>query len=118
MNNQQKKGDSEKKILPFSSANEEVAETVLPKPKRGRPKSSPHDAATQNRIRVQRHRQAKREEDAVPVEIYLPKAWHDWLLNVQGANLREVALEAFSLWLQKKGFPVADTPKRSSTSDT
>ena len=54
---------------------------------------------------MQRYRNAKREGEEVPVEIYLPKAWHDWLVGEKNANLREVAVEAFALWLEKKGFP-------------
>lgn len=115
MNNQQKRDESGKEILPLSPVVEKVIEPI--KAKRGRPKSSPHDSATQNRIRVQRHRQAKREEDAVPVEIYLPKAWHEWLLNVKGANLREVAVEAFALWLKQHGYPADVANTKTSTED-
>ena len=82
-----------------------------PTPKRGRPKTSPHDLATQRKLNLQRHRQAKRDENQVPVEIYLPREWHDWLVNVREANLREVALEAFAAWLEKKGFPAQKASK-------
>ena len=81
------------------------------KPKRGRPKTSPHDLATQRKINSQRHRQAKRAGNEVPVEIYLPREWHDWLVNVDRANLREAALEAFAALLEKKGFPGQKTTK-------
>ena len=87
-----------------TSAPEAVTNEEPPKPKRGRPKTSPHDLATQRKLNLQRHRQAKRDENQVPVEIYLPRKWHDWLVNVQEANLREVAVEAFADWMKKKGF--------------
>ena len=74
------------------------------KPRRGRPKTSPYDLATQRKLNSQRHRQAKRVGNEVPVEIYLPREWHDWLLNVQRANLREVAIEAFAAWMKERGF--------------
>ena len=90
---------------------ESLTNEVPPKPKRGRPKTSPHDLATQRKLNLQRHRQAKRDENQVPVEIYLPREWHDWLVNVQGANLREVAVEAFASWLENKGFPTRKAPK-------
>ena len=85
-------------------ASEAVTNEALPKPKRGRPKTSPHDLATQRKLNLQRHRQAKRDENQVPVEIYLPREWHDWLVNIQEANLRKVAVEAFADWMKKKGF--------------
>ena len=58
-----------------------------------------------------------KEEEAVRVDAYLPKAWHDWLLNVKGANLREVAVEAFGLWLKKHGYPADISSKPGSTKD-
>ena len=79
--------------------------------KRGRPKTSPHDLATQRKLNLQRHRQAKRDENQVPVEIYLPQEWHDWLVNVRGANLREVAVEAFAAWLEKERVSSAESFK-------
>ena len=88
----------------LSSSVEAVSEESAPKPKRGRPKVSPHDRTTQKRLSVQRYRQAKREGEEVPVEIYLPKTWHDWLVNSRGVNLREAAVEAFADWMKKKGF--------------
>ena len=39
------------------------------------------------------------------MEVYLPKAWHDWLTNVKAANLREVAVEAFGLVAKKTRLP-------------
>ena len=86
MNNQQKSGDNTKNVSPHSPEGEPVRDGHPVKRKRGRPKISPHDAATQNRIRVQRHRQAMKEEDAVRLDIYLPKVWHDWLINVKDAQ--------------------------------
>ncbi len=50
-----------------------------------------------------------KEDDAVRADIYLPKAWHDWLVSEKNANLREVAVEAFALWLKKHGYP-AEVP--------
>ena len=93
-----------KKNPPSIPASEAVTNEEAQKPKRGRPKTSPHDLATQRKLNLQRHRQAKRDENQVPVEIYLPREWHDWLVNVQEANLREVAVEAFADWMRKKGF--------------
>lgn len=81
------------------------------RPNRGRPKTSPYDLATQRKLNSQRHRQAKRESNEVPVEIYLPREWHDWLVNVKKANLREVAVEAFGAWLDKIGFSTRKPPK-------
>ena len=81
-----------------------LTEAEPPTRKRGRPKVSTHDRTTQKRLSVQRYRQAKRESEEVPVEIYLPKEWHDWLINSQGVNLREAAVEAFADWMKKKGF--------------
>ena len=118
MNNQPKKRDKEEKNTALSAAAEPVAGNELAKSKRGRPKSSPHDSATQNRLRVQRYRDAKREGEEVPVEVYLPKAWHEWLTNVKAANLREVAVEAFSLWLKKHGYAADVSDKPDSTKDT
>ncbi len=92
-------------------ASETVINEEPTKPKRGRPKTSPHDLATQRKLNLQRHRQAKRDENQVPVEIYLPREWHDWLVNVQEENLREVAVEAFADWMKKKGFPAQKASK-------
>ncbi len=100
-----------KKNPPSFPASEAVTNEESARPKRGRPKTSPHDLATQRKLNLQRHRQAKRDENQVPVEIYLPKEWHDWLVNVEGANLREVAVEAFAAWLEKKGFPACKASK-------
>ncbi|MBE7157167.1 MAG: hypothetical protein INR62_01805 [Rhodospirillales bacterium] len=86
------------------------------KPKRGRPKVSPLDSATQNRLRVQRHREAKRQGEEVQVEIYLPKAWHRWIVETAGANLREVGIEAFALWLKSKGYRVGAVSKGATPS--
>ena len=117
MNNQPKKGGKTEKNTALSAAAEPVAGNEPAKSKRGRPKSSPHDSATQNRLRVQRYRDAKREGEEVPVEVYLPKAWHEWLTNVKAANLREVAVEAFGLWLKKHGYPAGGTTKPESAKD-
>ena len=117
MNNQRKKTGKEEKNAVLSTAAEPVAEGNPAKSKRGRPKSSPHDSATQNRLRVQRYRDAKREGEEVPVEVYLPKAWHEWLTNVKAANLREVAMEAFGLWLEKHGYPTDVSVKATSAED-
>ncbi len=67
---------------------------------------------------MQRYRNAKREGEEVPVEVYLPKAWHEWLNNVKGANLREVAVEAFALWLKKNGYPADVTANPDTAADT
>ena len=115
MNNQQKSGDNTKNVSPHSPEGEPVRDGHPVKRKRGRPKISPHDAATQNRIRVQRHRQAMKEEDAVRLDIYLPKAWHDWLINVKDANLREAGVEAFALWLKKQGCPIEIIERRNAS---
>ena len=117
MNNQQKSGEKVQNIPPHLTDVEPVKDGHPMKRKRGRPKTSPHDAATQNRIRVQRHRQAMKEEDAVRVDIYLPKAWHDWLINVKDANLREVGVEAFALWLNKQGFPVEVVERKNGSGE-
>ncbi len=117
MNNQPKKGGESKETPAFSPAKEPVAATAVSKPKRGRPKTSPHDPATQHRLRMQRYRDAKREGEEVPVEVYLPKAWHEWLTNVKAANLREVAVEAFALWLKKHGYPADVSVKPDPTKD-
>ena len=66
---------------------------------------------------MQRYRDAKREGEEVTVEVYLPKAWHEWLTNVKAANLREVAVEAFALWLTKHGYPADVSIKPGSTED-
>ena len=58
-----------------------------------------------------------KEDDAVRADIYLPKAWHDWLVGEKNANLREVAVEAFALWLKKHGYPADVTVKPSSITD-
>ena len=76
---------------------------------------SPHDRTTQKRLSVQRYRQAKREGEEVPVEIYLPRTWHDWLVNSQGVNLREVAVEAFADWMSKKGANASTATSRRLT---
>ena len=117
MNNQPKKGGKSEKNAAFSPVAVPVAENDPAKGKRGRPKSSPHDSATQNRLRVQRYRDAKKEGEEVPVEIYLPKAWHHWLTDVKTANMREVAVEAFALWLKKNGYPADVTAKPNSLND-
>ncbi len=98
-----------KKDVPSNSAAEGVASGGPAKRKPGRPRTSPHDLATQKKLNLQRYREAKREENEVRVDIYLPRAWHDWVVNLPGVNLRAAALEAFTLWLEKKGFP-AHTP--------
>ena len=90
-----------KKNLVLTSASEPITDETSAKRKRGRPKTSPLDLSTQKRVNMQRHRAAKREGNEVRVEVYLPKAWHDRLLR-EGANLREVGLEAFALWFEKK----------------
>ena len=118
MNNQTKKGGKKEKNTELSPVVEPVAAGDAAKGKRGRPKTSPHDSTTQNRLRVQRYRDAKREGEEVPVEVYLPKAWHDWLTSVKAANLREVAVEAFGLWLKKHDYPTAIPAKPTSTEDT
>ncbi len=118
MNNQQKRGVKDGKIAAVSPADESVAAEGAARGKRGRPKTSPHDSITQNRLRVQRYRDAKREGEEVPVEVYLPKAWHEWLTNVKAANLREVAVEAFALWLKKHGYPAEVSVKPDSVKDT
>ena len=70
---------------PTSKAVHETVTNGEPaKPKRGRLKTSPHDLVTQRKLNLQRHRQAKREGNEIAVEIYLPREWHDWLVNVQG----------------------------------
>ena len=117
MNNQEKSGEMGKKISSHLAEIEPVESSDPTKRKRGRPKTSPHDTATQNRIRVQRHRQAMKEDDAVRADIYLPKAWHDWLVGEKNANLREVAVEAFALWLKKNGYPADVTAKPNSLND-
>ena len=117
MNNQPKKEGKKKKDTAVSPALEPVASGDAAKGKRGRPKSSPHDSATQNRLRVQRYRDAKRDGEEVPVEVYLPKAWHEWLTDVKAVNLREVAVEAFALWLKTHGYPADVTSKSSSAKD-
>ncbi|MBE7156903.1 MAG: hypothetical protein INR62_00450 [Rhodospirillales bacterium] len=117
MNNQQKREVKDEKISAVFPVGEAVAAEGTAKSKRGRPKTSPHDSATQNRLRVQRYRDAKREGEEVPVEVYLPKAWHEWLTNVKAANLREVAVEAFALWLKKNGYPADVTAKPTSLND-
>ena len=118
MNNQRKTAGKAEKNAVFSTATEPVTDDNPVKSKRGRPKSSPHDSATQNRLRVQRYRDAKREGEEVPVEVYLPKAWHEWLTNVKAANLREVAVEAFGLWLKKHGYPTDASVKPDPAEDT
>lgn len=117
MNNQPKKEGESENLSALPSANEPVAEDTSVKPKRGRPKTSPHDPATQHRLRMQRYRDAKREGEEVAVEVYLPKAWHHWLTDVKAANMREVAVEAFALWLKKNGYPADVTAKSNSLAD-
>lgn len=112
MNNQQKRAGKSRENPALSPAGETVASAPPIQPKRGRPKSSPHDPATQNRLRVQRYRDAKKEEEEIPLEIYLPKAWHGWLTHHKRANLRKVAVEAFALWLAKEGYPVKSSARR------
>ncbi len=98
----------ERKKAPPATAAEAVPETPPIKRKRGRPKSSPYDLATQKKLNNRRYRQARREDNEIAVEIYLPKAWHEWLVS-EGATLREVAVEAFAAWLEKRGFPAHAT---------
>ena len=117
MNNQRKRGGKNEKIAAVSPVGEPIETESAAKGKRGRPKSSPHDSATQNRLRVQRYRDAKREGEEVPVEVYLPKAWHEWLTKVKSVNLREVAVEAFGLWLKKHGYPADGATKLDSVKD-
>lgn len=117
MDNQPKNVDKKKNKPAFTPVSELLASNEPEKGKRGRPKISPHDSATQNRLRVQRYRDAKREGEEVPVEVYLPKAWHEWLTNVKAANLREVAVEAFGLWLKKHGYPAEVVAKPDTTED-
>lgn len=118
MNNQQKSDENTKNVSTHLSDGEPVKDGHPVKRKRGRPKTSPHDTATQNRIRVQRHRQAMKDEEAVRVDIYLPKAWHDWLVNVKDANLREVGVEAFALWLKNQGYPVEAVERWNASDET
>ena len=106
------------KISPHLTDGEPMKDGDLAKRKRGRPRTSPYDAAIQNLIRVQRHRQTMKEENAVRVDIYLPKVWHDWLISVKDANLREVGAEAFALWLNKQGFPVEAGERTEAAEDT
>ena len=117
MNNQPKKRGKSEKNAAFLPVAEPVAGNDSTKGKRGRPKSSPHDSATQNRLRVQRYRDAKKEGEEVAVEVYLPKAWHHWLTDVKAANMREVAVEAFALWLKEHGYPADVSVKPDSTKD-
>ena len=58
-----------------------------------------------------------KEDDAVRADIYLPKAWHDWLIGEKNVNLREVAVEAFALWLKKNGYPGNVAAEANSLSD-
>ena len=116
-NNQSKAVEMSEKDSALNSASQPVADGEPAKRKPGRPKSSPHDAATQKRVNMQRHRAAKRDENEVRVEVYLPKVWHDRLLS-EGANLREVGLEAFALWFEKRDLPTGkgdgSTPKKAA----
>lgn len=117
MNKQPKNEGKSENFSALPPANEPLTEDTPTKPKRGRPKTSPHDPATQHRLRMQRYRDAKREGEEVPVEVYLPKAWHEWLTDVKAVNLREVAVEAFALWLKKHGYPADVTRKPTLTED-
>ncbi len=59
-----------------------------------------------------------KEDDAVRADIYLPKAWHDWLVGEKNVNLREVAVEAFALWLKKHDYPAGVSVKPDPAKDT
>jgi hypothetical protein len=67
----------------------------------GRPKTSPLDPAAQNRERLRRHREKKREEGRTGVELWIKNEWRDAILE-SGQSLQEAADEAFGLLMAKR----------------
>src|SRR5258705_12496419 len=68
----------------------------------GRPRSSPLDPIEQARVRLQRHRESKRNAGMIPAEIWLPKAWRDAVI-ARGETLQDAAQEAFRLLMGTLG---------------
>lgn len=70
------------------------------KPRPGRPKTSPLDPVAQVRERQRRHRERKREEGRVAVQLWLHGKVHAAILE-SGRTLQDAADEAFALLLTK-----------------
>jgi hypothetical protein len=101
---QQKKGAFPKENAALASAEQAVEpnQPTDPKPKRGRPKTSPHDPKTQGLLRVRNHRAKLKAAGLEKVETFLPSTWHEYLQSI-GKPLQELGVEAFALLLRKRG---------------
>ena len=67
----------------------------------GRPKTSKLAPAEQARERVRRHREKKREEGRVALEIWIKSAWRDTII-ASGGTIQDFADEAFALLMAKR----------------
>ena len=67
----------------------------------GRPKISKLAPAEQARERVRRHREKKRDEGRVAVEIWIKADWRDTIL-ASGRTIQESADEAFALLMARR----------------
>ena len=67
----------------------------------GRPKTSKLAPAEQARERVRRHREKKRDEGRVAVEIWIKAEWRDTIL-ASGRTIQESADEAFALLMARR----------------
>ena len=67
----------------------------------GRPKTSDLVPAEQARERVRRHREKKREEGRVALEIWIKAAWRDTII-ASGRTIQDFADEAFALLMAKR----------------
>ena len=67
----------------------------------GRPKTSKLAPAEQARERVRRHREKKREEGRVALEIWIKAEWRDTIL-ASGRTIQDFADEAFAMLTAKR----------------
>ena len=67
----------------------------------GRPKLSKLAPAEQARERVRRHREKKREEGRVSLEIWIKAEWRDTIL-ASGRTIQDAADEAFALFMARR----------------
>ena len=68
----------------------------------GRPPTSPLDRKSQVRENVRAHRAKLKAAGLEKVEIYLPKAWQQFLQN-SDEPIQQLGLEAFALLLKQRG---------------
>ena len=71
----------------------------------GRPPTSPLDRKSQVRENVRVHRAKLKASGFEKVEIYLPKAWRQFLQN-SAEPLQQLGLEAFAMLLKARGASV------------